>query len=119
MLKGEFPTSAEWLKLLKKEKNLTSDYQLSKYLGLTQQAVSSLMLGKSVMSDTTALKVADSLGYSHLLLILSVMRERTKSENDLQIIDKVINESLKASVYILMGFCLSALYFAPSFYTVV
>lgn len=69
MLKGEFPTSAEWLKLLKKEKNLTSDYQLSKYLGLTQQAVSSLMLGKSVMSDTTALKVADSLGYSHLLLI--------------------------------------------------
>lgn len=114
MLNEDFPTSAEWLKLLKKEKNLTSDYQLAKYLGLGQQAISKLMLGKCVMSDTTALKVADGLGFSHLLLILSVMRERAKSENDIKIIEKIYNESLKASCYILLGFCLSAFNFIPS-----
>lgn len=114
MLNEEFPTTVEWLKLLKKEKNLTSDYQLAKYLGLTHQAISKLMLGQSVMSDTTALKVADGLGFSHLLLILSVMRERAKSESDIKIIEKVYNESLKASCYILIGFCLSAFNFIPS-----
>lgn len=113
MLNEEFPTTVQWLKLLKSEKNLTSDYQLAKYLGLTHQAISKLMLGQSVMSDTTALKVADGLGFSHLLLILSVMRERAKSESDIKIIEKVYNESLKASCYILIGFCLSAFNFIP------
>lgn len=119
MLNEQFPTTVEWLKLLKKEKNLTSDYQLAKYLGLTQQAISGLMLGKNVMSDTTALKVAEGLGYSHLLLILSVMRERSKSEADTKIIDKVISESLKASVYILTGFLLASLYHVPSLFPVI
>ena len=119
MLNEEFPTSVEWLKLLKKEQNLTSDYQLAKYLDLTQQAVSKLMLGKCVMSDTTALKVAEGLGFSHLLLILSVMRERSKSESDTKIIDKVISESLKASVYILTGFLIASLYHIPSLISVI
>ena len=119
MLKKEFPTTEQWLNLLKKEKNLTSDYQLAKYLGLTHQAISYLMSGKSVMSDTTALKVADALGYSHLLLILSVSRERLKSQKFDDELEKLPTEFFKASCYILLGFCLSALYFSPSFYTVV
>lgn len=119
MLNEQFPTTIEWLKLLKKEKNLTSDYQLAKHLELTHQAISKLMLGQCVMSDTTALKVAEGLGYPHLLLILSVMRERSKSESDIMIIDKVISESLKASVYILTGFLLSSLYYVPSLFPVI
>lgn len=114
MLNESFPTTVEWLKLLKKEKNLTSDYQLAKYLGLTHQSISALMLGKNVMSDTTALKVADALGFSRLLLILSASRERLKSEQFDSELEKLPKEFFKASCYILIGFCLSAFNFIPS-----
>lgn len=111
MLNEDFPTSAEWLKLLKKQKEIPSDYQLARHLSLTQQAVSKIMLGKCVMSDTTALKVAKELGYSPLLLIMSVSRERLKSQEFNDCLEKIPQEFFKASCYILIGFSLSLLHF--------
>lgn len=113
MLNQDFPTTIEWLKLLKHEQKLTSDYQLAKYLGLTHQAISGLMLGKNVMSDTTALKVANGLGFSPVLLILSVSKERLKSESFNESLEKLPSEFFKASAYILLGFCLSAFELIP------
>lgn len=119
MLNQEFPSTKEWLILLKDKQNLTSDYQLAKYLGVTQQAISGLMLEKNVMSDTTALKVADGVGVSPVLLILSVSKERLKSESFNESLEKLPSELFKASIYILTGFLLSSLYHVPSLFSVI
>ena len=115
MLLENTPTTKEWLMLLKHKKNNCSDYQLSKILGITQQAVSLQMLGKSVMSDETALKVAKELEMSPLLLVVSVIRERTKNQDIIDILDTIPKEALKASCYILIGFSLSLFHLTPYF----
>lgn len=107
------PTTKQWLMLLKDKNNDCSDYRLAKILGITQQGMSGLMLGKSVMSDETALKVAKELEVPPLLLVMSAIRERTKSQEIIDILDTIPSEIFKASCYILTGFCLSIHYVTP------
>lgn len=103
------PTTKEWLKLLKHKHNNCSDYRLAKILGLTQQGVSGLMLGKNAMSDVTAVKIAKELNLSPLLLVMSAMRERTQIEELKDSIDALPKEFFKAGCYILLGFGLSVI----------
>lgn len=103
------PTTIEWIKLLKHKHNNCSDYQASKILGMTQQAISGLTLGKSVMSDETAVKIARELNIPPLLVVMAAIRERTKSQEIIDILDTVPKEFFKAGCYILLGFGLSVM----------
>lgn len=114
MLDEEFPTTVEWLKILKHKQNDCSDYKLAKLLGLTQQGISNLMLGKSVMSDTTALKVAELTGFSQLLLILSVSKERIKRPDFDEELQALPKDFFKAGCYVMLGFGLSVFSHFPS-----
>lgn len=109
------PTTKQWLMLLKDKHNNCSDYRLSKILGLTHQGVSGLMLGKNVMSDETAVKIAKELNMPTVLLVMSAIRERTKSEELKESIDSIKHEILKASCYILTGFLFSIHHVTPLF----
>lgn len=109
------PTTIEWLKLLKHKHNNCSDYRVAKILGLTQQGVSGLMLGKNVMSDVTAVKIAQELELSPLLVVMAAIRERTKNEALKDSIDALPKEFFKAGCYILLGFSLSAIHYSTYF----
>ena len=103
------PTTIEWIKLLKHKHNNCSDYQASKILGMTQQAISGLTLGKSVMSDETAVKIARELNIPPILVVMAAIRERTKMEDLKDSIDALPKEFFKAGCYILLGFGLSVI----------
>ena len=103
------PTTIEWFKLLKHKHNNCSDYQASKILGMTQQAISGLTLGKSVMSDETAVKIARELNIPPILVVMAAIRERTKMEDLKDSIDALPKEFFKAGCYILLGFGLSVI----------
>lgn len=119
MLEGDFPTTAEWLMLLRNKENNCTDYHLAKVLGVSQNAIIHLLRKGGVMSDTTAVKVAELLGFSPVLLILSVSKERLKSESFNDELEKLPSELFKASCYILTGFLLSSLYHVPSLFSVI
>ena len=103
------PTTRQWLILLKDKKNNCSDYQAAKILGITQQSMSGLMLGKSVMSDETAVKIARELNIPPILVVMAAIRERTKMEDLKDSIDALPKEIFKAGCYILLGFGLSVI----------
>ncbi len=103
------PTTRQWLILLKDKKNNCSDYQAAKILGITQQSMSGLMLGKSVMSDETAVKIARELNIPPILVVMAAIRERTKMEDLKDSIDALPKEFFKAGCYILLGFGLSVI----------
>ena len=102
-------TTRQWLILLKDKKNNCSDYQAAKILGITQQSMSGLMLGKSVMSDETAVKIARELNIPPILVVMAAIRERTKMEDLKDSIDALPKEFFKAGCYILLGFGLSVI----------
>lgn len=79
MKHDQYLTSIELLKLLKLHHNNCSDYRAAQILGITQQAVSKLMLGQAVMSDETALKLAKEADLNPLMVVFSVIRERAKN----------------------------------------
>lgn len=73
-------TTIDFLKAVKAAQGLTSDYQLAKFLGITQQSVSLLMLGKTFLGDETAIKVADCLKIYPALVLANIHAERAKGE---------------------------------------
>ncbi|MCE5180463.1 MAG: DUF3693 domain-containing protein [Betaproteobacteria bacterium] len=71
-------TTIEWLNDVKAAHSLTSDYQLSKFLGVTAQCISVSMKGHTFLSDDTAIKVAKALGIDPAIVMASVHYERAK-----------------------------------------
>jgi transcriptional regulator with XRE-family HTH domain len=57
---------------------LTSDYQLAKFLGVRQQTVSNYRNRKSGLDETMALKIADALGVDPAHVLTCVAAERAK-----------------------------------------
>lgn len=68
-------TTLELLEALKEEKNLPSDYAVSKYLNVTHQAVSRWRNGRT-MSEEICLKVAKELNLDEDLVLLSNLCEK-------------------------------------------
>jgi len=71
--------TVEYLQQAKKALNIESDYALAKALGVTRGAVSSLMVGRTCMSDETACKVAAIIGKHAGIVMLDMHREREKN----------------------------------------
>jgi transcriptional regulator with XRE-family HTH domain len=72
-------TTGEYLKEAKSKLNAT-DYRMAKLLGITQSATSNYALGKRVMDDTTAAKLAGLLGIEAMEIIAAANAEREKGE---------------------------------------
>lgn len=59
-----------------------SDYRIAKEIGITHQAVSKLINGKSYLDPNAALKVAEIIGTEPMRVIAVAEFERTKSPED-------------------------------------
>lgn len=75
-------TTIDFLNAVKAANGFTSDYQLAKFLGVTQQTVSVYMLKKSYLGDETAIKVAEALKIDPAQVIASVHYERAKKAEE-------------------------------------
>lgn len=73
--------AAQWIDRVKVEKNISSDYAVAKFLGVTQAAISRLRTHDSTLSEDTAIAVATALGLNPARVVLDQVAERTKSEN--------------------------------------
>ncbi len=70
------------IELLQHTKNrlgITSDYALAKALKISQTGVSNYRVGRSIMEDDVALKIADILELDPLAVIAMANAERSKS----------------------------------------
>lgn len=71
--------ASEWIDRVKSVKGWESDYRASKELGLSRQAISDYRVGRSLMDEEAALKVADALGQSPEIILIDQAAERMKS----------------------------------------
>lgn len=72
--------AAEWIDRVKKAHGWDSDYRVSKELGLSRQAVSDYRVGRSLMDDDAAVKVAGALGERPEIVLIDQAVERSKNE---------------------------------------
>lgn len=75
-------TTIDFLNAIKAAHGLTSDYQLAKFLGLTQSSISLSMSGRTYLGDETAIKVAEALKIDPAIVMASVHYERAKKEQE-------------------------------------
>lgn len=78
-------STIEFLDAVKTAHGLTSDYQLSKFLGVTHQSVSLSMAGKTFLGDETAIKVADALKIDPAIVLAAVHFERAKKAQEKEV----------------------------------
>lgn len=71
--------ASEWIDRVKKERGWDSDYRVAKELGLSRQAISDYRVGKSLMDDGAALRVASALGEPPEIILIDQAAERAKS----------------------------------------
>lgn len=72
--------TTEYLDAVKAKMNLTSDYALAAYLGISRQAVNGYRKGKSVLDTYVAARVADALAIPHMVVIADVQVENEHNE---------------------------------------
>ena len=75
-------TTIDYLNSVMKAHNLGSDYQLAKFLGVTQAAISRYRKRKNVMDDYTALRVANALEKNPLEIIATANAERAREDTE-------------------------------------
>lgn len=70
--------ATEWIDRIKVTKNIQSDYQIAKELGLSRNTISTYRGGRSnTMDENTSLKVASMLGIDPAIVLLDQAKERT------------------------------------------
>ena len=105
----EFLTTVELLEALRRRENGCSDYRLAKILGISHQGIHHLLHKGGVMSDETALYLADELDLPPVLVVFSAIRERAKNQQVIDILDNIPASALKAGMFILLFTALSLL----------
>lgn len=81
--------TVEYLQQAKKALKIESDYALAKSLGITRSNISSLINGKTTMSDETACKVAAIIGKHAGLVMLDMHRERAATPEQASIWNEI------------------------------
>lgn len=69
-------TTIDFLEAIKTRHNVTSDYALAKYLGLTRSAISKYRNTKTAFDETMALRVAEALEIDPAYVLACVSFER-------------------------------------------
>lgn len=73
-------TSAEYLDAIKAKQSLSSDYAVSKALGISRQRITAYRKGDDSFSDETAAKVAELLDADPEEVVIAAHAERAKDE---------------------------------------
>lgn len=97
-------TTVEYLKEAKAALNTESDYAFAKKLGLHPTTVSQYQLGKRVIDDYTAVKIAEALEVDPLEVIAAANLEREKDEKRQVLWRKVYDRCAAASLAAFMVF---------------
>ena len=78
--------TTDYLDAVKEAYGLTSDYQLSKKLGVTQSRITSYRSKRTFMDDSMALKIAYLLDAEPLRVLASIHAEREERQgNDVMV----------------------------------
>jgi len=71
-------TTTEFLDAVKVKRGLASDYKLAKFLGVSQQTISSYRTGRSMMDEAMCLKIAAALELEPGEVLVAIAIEREK-----------------------------------------
>lgn len=102
--------TVDLLDALKARHNLTSDYQLAKFLGVKQSTISNYRTGRTCLDDEMALRVADALSVNPLYVIAVAHAERADRQANEQVQslwEAIAKKAAGAAVSVLLGFGLS------------
>lgn len=91
----------------------TTDYRLSKILGMTQSALIHTLKHNGSLSDENAIKLADKLKLPRPYVVACMMIHRTKNADIKEMWEDIGSKSLKASVFV-FSLTLSLLFFTSS-----
>lgn len=105
--------SIAFLEAVKAANGLTSDYQLSKFLGVTAQSISLNMLGKTFLGDETAIKVAVALKIDPAIILAAVHFERAKKAHEKAVWKGIFDRLGGLAASVLLGVALFSA--APDF----
>jgi len=106
----QFFTTVELLEALRRKELGCTDYRLAKILGINPNSVYNLLYKGGVMSDETALKISKELDIPPVLVVFSVIRERSKNKEILDILDTIPPSALKAGCVALLAFAAPLLF---------
>lgn len=81
--------AADFLDALRVKHNLTSDYQLAKFLGMKTQQLSRYRGGSSTFDDTTSAKIAESLGIDPGFVAACMSAQRARTDDARRMWEKV------------------------------
>jgi transcriptional regulator with XRE-family HTH domain len=94
----------ELLRMYRKDKGFPdTDYQLAKTLGTATSTINNLLYHGGIMSDETAMQVANELGLPPSYVLLCAWHERNKNEATKEAIKEIADKYLKVSVFILVA----------------
>lgn len=96
-------STLDYLNSAKKALGIESDYALAKWLGVTKQAVSSYKLGKSIIDDYAAAKIAEALNINALEVIAVANMEREKVSEKREFWRKIAVGSAALGIAILLA----------------
>ncbi|WP_299695418.1 helix-turn-helix domain-containing protein [uncultured Vibrio sp.] len=88
-------TTLELLNQLRVEKQLDSDRQVAKYLGLSQPSVQRWRHG-GTMSDDIACEIAETLGLDVDFVLLAIIAERSKNGRAIEALERLTEDKKTA-----------------------
>lgn len=95
--------TCDFLNAVKARHGIESDYALAKKIGITRAAVSSYRNRKSLLDDSTALKVANLLEIDPAIVLASVHAERAKKPEERRVWEAIIQKLGGAAAIVLIG----------------
>ncbi len=108
--KLRFLSPIELLELLRKDlqnKGLTStDYRLSKILGVTPNCVAHILKNNGSLSDKNAIILADELQISRAYVVACMSRHRANNPELKEMWEEIATNALKNIAFVVLGFSL-------------
>jgi len=96
-------TTVEFLDALKAHRGLSTDYQLFKSMGWKQGTVSNYRCGKTAMTGSHAIRVADELGLPRAYVLACMEAERERNTEVAGVWQEIANRFRGAAAIILIA----------------
>lgn len=110
-----FLTPIELLELLRKDQKnkglATTDYRLSKVLGVTPNCIAHTLKHGGSLSDENSIKLADELQLSRAYVVACMARHRIHNPDLKEMWEEIGVNALKNIAFVVLGFSLSFLPF--------
>ena len=108
MKEFRFLTPVELLELLRKQQQIkglsSTDYRLSKILGMSPQGLAHTLHGKGSLSDENAIKLADELILPRSYVVACMARFRSKNPEVIEMWEDIAEKAFKNIAFVVLGF---------------